>query len=280
MPYPAGAASIQGLATGQAMTVFQWIVDEDGPTTPYSDLVAVDDLLDEIHYMMQWENETPGGPHVSPTFEQLEAGVKYALGELSKAERRYNERLKIVDSESPIGDDPHPVILLIDHMDATSEEDLLRDYPEDLPKNQVFVFGCVALYFIDRAVGCLLEGESTQAVNAMAQATSAIHAAGFYNGEDYGAKNFRLANSSKGGEARNAKYRQLQKWSIDRYRERKWNSAHQASHELKDDVLAHAKNIGVSLSQYRAQQTIYSWFLGADKTTIEEDEKSSSAGQS
>ncbi|WP_186183008.1 hypothetical protein [Burkholderia gladioli] len=259
------------------MSVFQWIVDEDGPTTPYSDLSAVDDLLIEIDSMMEWEGEAPGQPPISPTFEQLEAGAEYALGELSKAEARYIAKMKHGDSDSPMDDEPNPVHLLIEHMDEVAEEELLRDYPEGLPENQVFVLGALALVFIDRAVGHLLNSEFPQAVNAMARASSAMHAAGFYNGEDLGVEHFRRANSSKGGEARNAKYRLLQKWSIDRYRERKWKSAHQASHELKDDVLAHAKSIGVSLSQHRAQQTIYSWFLDADKTTTEGDEKSSSA---
>jgi hypothetical protein len=34
---------------------------------------------------------------------------------------------------------------------------------------------------------------------------------------------------------------------------------------LKDEVLAHAKTLGVALSLYRAQQTIYGWFLEAEK---------------
>ncbi|WP_186155899.1 hypothetical protein [Burkholderia gladioli] len=247
------------------MNVFQWIVDEDGPATPYSDLGAVDDLLIEIESMMEWESETPGQPPISPTFEQLEAGAAYALGELSKAEAQYNAKIKRGDSDSPMEIEPHPVHLLIEHMNEVAEEDLLRDYPEGLPESQVFVLGTLALVFVDRAVGHLLNSEFTQAVNAMARASSAMHTASFLNGEDLGIDSYRRTNSSKGGLARAEKYEALKKWAVDLYRKSNWKSAHQASHELKDDVMNHGKTIGVSLTKNRAQQTIYSWLLEADK---------------
>ncbi|WP_144410540.1 hypothetical protein [Burkholderia thailandensis] len=247
------------------MGVFQWIVDEDGPEAPYSDLPGIDNLLTGIHRMMEWEGEIPGSVAISPTFAQLEAGAEYALGELAKAELKY--RAAMESSGEPISDDYaiDPVDMLIEHMESATEEDLLRDYPKGLPENQVYVLGALALVYVDRAIGHLLHNRSVDAVNAMARACSATHAAGFFDGQDQGIAWIQRTNSSKGGAVRNEPYKKLQKWAKARYQARTWKSPHQASHELRDSVLEQAAALGVTLSPYRAQQTIYGWLLSADK---------------
>jgi hypothetical protein len=252
------------------MSVFRWIEDDDGPSTPYSDLAEVDVLLMEIYDLMAWENDPPNAVGNYPTFAQLETGAAYALSELAKAESKH--RMTLESRTDVIADDEfiQPIDLLLGHMDESTEEDLSRDYPDDLPKNQIFVLAALALVYVDQAIGHLLYGEAVKAVNAMAKACSAVHAASFFNGQDQGIAWLRRTNSSKGGEARNAPYKQLQDWAKDLYRAKTWKSPHQASHELKDEILAHARTLGVSLSPYRAQQTIYSWFLAAGKTKAQE----------
>lgn len=250
------------------MSVFQWIVDEEGPAAPYSDLTGIDDLLTEIHELMQWEGDSPGSDPIAPTFAQLEAGAAYALGELAKAESKYIASIVAKGDPNSDYEVANPVDLLIQHMDDATEEELRLGYPDGLPENEVYVLGALALVFVDRAIGHLLHKEPVDAVNAMARACSAIHASGYYNGHHQGIAWIRRTNSSKGGEARNAPYKQLQIWAKERYRERKWKSPHQASHELRDGILVHAQSLGVTLSPYRAQQTIYGWFLAADKEQL------------
>lgn len=63
-----------------------------------------------------------------------------------------------------------------------------------------------------------------------------------------------------GATRRHAPMKNLQCWAISKYQEKKWQSANQAAHALKDDVISHGKTIGAILKSENAQRTIAEWF--------------------
>ncbi|NKI72512.1 hypothetical protein GN109_24110 [Collimonas pratensis] len=65
--------------------------------------------------------------------------------------------------------------------------------------------------------------------------------------------------SRKGGVAKNAPTALLREWVVDEYENRSWPSAYKASFEIAPKAIEKAPTFGASLSQQRAQQTIYEW---------------------
>lgn len=232
------------------MRVFQWIEERGDylfPTVKTSP--GIDRLLVKLPEALAWSEDEPDAQTIVPNLAALDAVAAFAL-------RLIASRPKTALSRSEV---------LYQALERLDEDSDIDDYPSDIaPENVEFVLGAFALYCLDEAIGHFANGEHAQSLDAMVEMGIALRANGYYAGEDSAAEGLR-ANSSKGGQARNAKYRQLEVWAVSQYRSRNWKSAHQASHELKDAVLDHAKTLGVRLSEYRAQQTIYGWFRDADK---------------
>lgn len=67
-------------------------------------------------------------------------------------------------------------------------------------------------------------------------------------------------NGKKGTEKRHAPMRELRAWAVDQYRAKKWPSANNAAHELRDLIIEHGRTINAILKKENAQRTIAEWF--------------------
>lgn len=232
------------------MGIFQWIEFKDELTARVAVPVGINEYLAEIPAMLSWESEDSAAEPETPNFDDLERAAQFAWEQ--KRQSGFISTRNIVDA-------------LSEQLDTLPADEPWPGYPERLPQNIAFVLGAYALLLIDNAIGYYSQNEHALVFDAMVAACDAMHASGFYHGGALGMEQGHRANSSKGGQARNAKYRQLETWAVEQYKAKKWKSPHQASHELKEIILSHAKTLHVTLSPYRAQQTIYGWFLDADK---------------
>lgn len=77
--------------------------------------------------------------------------------------------------------------------------------------------------------------------------------------EKIGSVNF-SSLGKKGADKRHAPNRALAAWAVALYKTKKWNSANEAAHNLKDEILAHGRTIGAVISETNAQRTFAEWF--------------------
>lgn len=75
------------------------------------------------------------------------------------------------------------------------------------------------------------------------------------------------SNGKKGAEAAHAKRKALQEWALNLYGGTTWISAAAAARSLKNEIVAHGKKMGVSLTEDNALRTITEWFREANRST-------------
>ncbi|MDD2742690.1 MAG: hypothetical protein PHV02_10470 [Rhodocyclaceae bacterium] len=63
-----------------------------------------------------------------------------------------------------------------------------------------------------------------------------------------------------GAQKRHAPMAELRLWAIEKYQAGEWQSANQAAHALKEQVLWHGRAINAHLTEENAQRTIAEWF--------------------
>lgn len=66
-------------------------------------------------------------------------------------------------------------------------------------------------------------------------------------------------NGKAGAAKKFAPFRELEKWTREKYQSGTWPSANKAAHALKEEVIAHGRAIGAVLSNENAQRTIAEW---------------------
>jgi hypothetical protein len=76
------------------------------------------------------------------------------------------------------------------------------------------------------------------------------------------------ANGKRGAEKRHAPMRNLRTWTIEQFRAGSWPSANQASHDLKDKVIAYGRTINAELGAQNAQRTIAEWINASLKSPV------------
>ena len=69
---------------------------------------------------------------------------------------------------------------------------------------------------------------------------------------------------SKGGNTKSKKNEELKKWALAERDTKNWPSNYKASVELAPQAIEKAKEFKTTLSQDRAQKTLYEWFRAAD----------------
>lgn len=75
------------------------------------------------------------------------------------------------------------------------------------------------------------------------------------------------SNGKKGAMAAHAKRKALHEWALNLYGETTWISAAAAAKSLKNEIVAHGKEMGVHLSEDNSLRTITEWFRKANRGT-------------
>ena len=76
------------------------------------------------------------------------------------------------------------------------------------------------------------------------------------------------AIGKRGAEKRHAPMRNLRTWTIKQFRAGSWPSVNQASHDLKDKVIAYGRTINAELGAQNAQRTIAVWINASLKASV------------
>ena len=76
------------------------------------------------------------------------------------------------------------------------------------------------------------------------------------------------AIGKRGAEKRHAPMRNLRTWTIEQFRAGSWPSVNQASHDLKDKVIAYGRTINAELGAQNAQRTIAVWINSSLKASV------------
>ncbi|MGF6610629.1 hypothetical protein OKW45_005551 [Paraburkholderia sp. WSM4175] len=270
------------------MTQFQWLREHQGrmqSRVPVS--ASIDRLIRRAGDGCSWN----AGRMPPLTLAEIEAIATFAQNEIASASEREAAyvRQKSAEAQSESRQVPEinaqistatgylqkygPVALLMGQMLSTKDQEGYEadwsGLPDDIPKDRAeFVLSAYALLQLNLFIGYSQAGRVADAYDALAFAHECVETAsfwlGWHEGRDWAGEQ-RRKNAAKGGLARNALFRQLREWIVERYKAGTWNSPHQASHELESAAIEQAKILGTNLSPYRAQQTIYEWLLAAEK---------------
>lgn len=156
--------------------------------------------------------------------------------------------------------------------------DIIRPYDYEghafhddfLSKDTLRALATYPIYCFDMALTGLLAGNASLSAEGIHYAKTGMEIVYEYIPKGLGSNLENLiakkisANAKAAGEAgamvRHEPMRKLREWSVAKYKSGNFQSANQAAHQLKQEILQHGRNISAVLTEENAQRTIAEWF--------------------